>query len=54
LAAATASFIPGFGFDGTTLWLGAGIALGTGLLSGLLPAWRAARLTTISALREVV
>lgn len=54
MAAATASFIPGFGFDGTTLWLGAGIALGTGLLSGLLPAWRAARLTTISALREVV
>jgi putative ABC transport system permease protein len=54
MAAATASFIPGFGFDRTTLWLGAGIALGTGLFSGLLPAWRAARLTTITALREVV
>lgn len=54
MAAATASFIPGFGFDRTTLWLGAGIALGTGVLSGLLPAYRAARLTTIGALREVV
>lgn len=54
MATATAAFIPGFGFDATTLWLGAGIALGTGLLSGLLPAIRAARLTTITALREVV
>ena len=53
-AVATAAFLPGFGFDEDTLWLGAGIALGTGLIAGLLPGWRAARLTTIAALREVV
>lgn len=52
-AAATASFIPGFGFAGNTLWLGAGLALGVGLVSGLLPGLRAARLTPINALREV-
>jgi putative ABC transport system permease protein len=52
-AAATASFIPGFGFAKETLWLGAGIALVVGLVAGLLPGWRAARLTTIQALREV-
>jgi putative ABC transport system permease protein len=52
-AAATASFIPGFGFDRSTLLLGAGIALIVGLVAGLLPGWRAARLTTIQALREV-
>ncbi|MCU0867696.1 MAG: ABC transporter permease [Planctomycetes bacterium] len=53
-AQATAAFLPGFGFDRDTLWLGAGIALGTGLVAGILPGWRAARLTTIAALREVV
>jgi putative ABC transport system permease protein len=51
--AATAAFIPGFGFDTNTLLLGAGIAVGIGLLSGLVPGWRAAKLTTVSALREV-
>ncbi len=52
-AVATAAFLPGFGFDQDTLWLGAGIALGTGLVAGILPGVRAARLTTIAALREV-
>ncbi|MBL8755379.1 MAG: ABC transporter permease [Planctomycetes bacterium] len=52
-AAATGAFLPGFGFDEATLWLGAGIALGTGLVAGLLPGWRAARMNTIAALREV-
>lgn len=50
---ATAAFIPGFGFDTNTLLLGAGIAVGIGLVSGLLPGWRAAKLTTVAALREV-
>ena len=52
-AAATASFIPGFAFAKETLLLGAGIAVVIGLVAGLLPGWRAARLTTIQALREV-
>jgi putative ABC transport system permease protein len=50
---ATAAFIPGFGFDRSTLYLGAGIAAGVGLLAGILPGVRAARLTTVEALREV-
>ncbi|MBL8729829.1 MAG: ABC transporter permease [Planctomycetes bacterium] len=50
---ATAAFIPGFGFDTNTLLLGAGIAVAIGLLSGLVPGWRAAKLTTVGALREV-
>lgn len=53
LAVATAAFIPGFGFDKSTLWLGTGIALVVGLIAGLLPGFRAAKLTTIQALREV-
>ncbi len=53
MAAATAAFLPGFGFDRSTLLLGAGIALGVGLVSGLAPGIRAARLTTVQALREV-
>lgn len=53
LANATSSFLPGFGFDESTLWLGTGIALGVGLVSGVLPGLRAARLTPILALREV-
>lgn len=52
-AVATASFLPGFAFAKETLWLGAGIALAIGLVAGLLPGLRAARLTTIQALREV-
>ena len=51
--AATAQFIPGFGFDRSTLLLGAGIALGVGLVSGLVPGLRAARLNSVGALREV-
>ncbi len=51
--AATAALFPGFAFDQNTLLLGAMLALGTGLLSGLVPGWRAARLTTTAALREI-
>jgi putative ABC transport system permease protein len=50
---ATASFIPGFGFDRTTLVLGSAIALLVGFVSGIVPGMRAARLTTVEALREV-
>jgi len=50
---ATAQFIPGFGFDRSTLVLGAGIAFAVGLVSGIVPGLRAARLTTVTALREV-
>lgn len=50
---ATAAFLPGFGFDRATLLLGAGIALAVGLISGIVPGIRAARLTTVQALREV-
>lgn len=50
---ATAQFIPGFGFDRETLLLGAGIALFVGAVSGIVPGLRAARLTTVEALREV-
>jgi putative ABC transport system permease protein len=51
--AATAAFIPGFGFDRDTLLLGAGLALAVGAVSGIVPAMRAAKLTTVQALREV-
>ena len=50
---ATAQFLPGFGFDNTTLLLGSCIAVGVGLISGIVPGMRAARLTTVEALREV-
>lgn len=50
---ATAQFLPGFGFDRATLLLGAGIAVGVGLVSGLVPGLRAARLVPVQALREV-
>ncbi|MEZ6038674.1 MAG: ABC transporter permease [Planctomycetota bacterium] len=52
-AAATAAFLPGFGFDSNTLLLGGGIALVTGLVSGLLPGLRAARLGVTEALQEL-
>jgi putative ABC transport system permease protein len=50
---ATASFIPGFGFDQNTLWLGAAVALVVGVTSGVVPGLRAARLNAVTALREV-
>jgi len=49
----TAQFLPGFAFDRNTLLLGSAIALGVGLVSGLVPGWRAARLSPVEALREV-
>lgn len=51
--AAVSAMMPGFGFDQNTLLLGAGMALGIGLVSGIVPGLRAAKLTTVQALREV-
>jgi putative ABC transport system permease protein len=46
-------FLPGFDVTGTTLLLGAGVALVLMLASGLVPAVRAARLPVVQALRRV-
>ena len=46
-------FLPGFDVSGTTLLAGAGIALALMLASGFAPAWRAARLPVVTALRSV-
>ena len=51
--AATASFLPGFAFDQGALLLGGGIALVVGLVSGVLPGLRAARLSAVDAIQEV-
>lgn len=53
LAAATATMLPGFGFDRGTLILAAGIAIGVGLISGFLPSIRTSRMTTTQALQEL-
>ena len=53
MAVASAAFIPGFGFDRTTLVLAVGIAVAVGAISGLLPGLRAARLRPTAALQEV-
>jgi putative ABC transport system permease protein len=53
VAAVTASFIPGFALDRNTLLLGAGIAAAVGLVSGILPGIRAARMNTTQALKEI-
>lgn len=52
-ALATASMLPGFGFDTNSLLLGGAIALGVGVVSGVMPGLRAMKLTTVTALREV-
>ena len=50
---AVAAVMPGFAFDRNTLLLGASIAMLVGVFAGLVPALRAARLTAVTALREV-
>ena len=48
-----AGFLPGFDVNGTTLAIGAGIAVLLTLASGIVPAVRAARLPVVAALRNV-
>lgn len=50
---ALATYMPGFAVTGSTVALGLGIALAIGLLSGLIPAWQAARMPVVQALRRV-
>lgn len=45
--------LPGFALAGSTVFLGLGIALLLGIVSGLLPAWSASRLPVVQALRRV-
>jgi putative ABC transport system permease protein len=53
VAAVTASVIPGFALDRKKLLLGAGLAAAVGLVSGILPGIRAARMNTTQALKEI-
>ena len=46
-------FLPGFQVAGSTIAIGIGIALLLTTLSGLVPAWRAARMNVVQALRTV-
>ena len=48
-----AGFLPGFNVTTSTLVIGAAVAVGLMLASGLVPALRAARLTVVQALRHV-
>ncbi|MBI4502122.1 MAG: ABC transporter permease [Gemmatimonadetes bacterium] len=47
------AFLPGFRVEGGTLALGFAIAATLGVISGALPAWQAARLSVVQALRKV-
>jgi putative ABC transport system permease protein len=46
-------FLPGFRVAGSTIAIGIGIALLLTLLSGVIPAWRAARMSVVEGLRTV-
>jgi putative ABC transport system permease protein len=48
-----AGFLPGFDVTNKTLVIGALVALALALASGIAPAWRAARLPVVQALRQV-
>lgn len=45
--------LPGFGVEWSTVIVGLAIALGLGLLSGLVPAYQASRLSVVQALKKV-
>jgi ABC-type antimicrobial peptide transport system permease subunit len=45
--------LPGYAVEWSTVALGFAIALALGLASGLVPAWQAARLSVVDALRKV-
>jgi putative ABC transport system permease protein len=51
MVAALAGQFPGFAVDGETLAFGMALALGVGLVAGVVPAWRSARLLPVEALR---
>jgi len=46
-------FLPGFRVAGSTIGIGIGIALLLTVLSGTVPAWRAARMSVVEGLRTV-
>ncbi len=46
------SFIPGFQVQTETMWLGLLIAVALGIVSGFFPAWQAARMPVVQALRR--
>ena len=47
------TFLPGFLVEWSTVGFGLGIAIVLGLVSGLVPAWQAGRLSVVDALRRV-
>lgn len=50
IAKGMGAFFPGYMVEPATLWLGAGLAVLLGLVAGIAPAWRAARMQTVEAL----
>ncbi len=50
---AMTEYIPGFQVQTETMWFGLLIAVTLGVVSGLVPAWQAARLSVVQALRRV-
>lgn len=50
MAKAMSAFLPGMAVDGRTWSIGAAIAVGLGVVTGLLPAWKAKRLRIVDAL----
>ena len=49
----TGGFLPGFHVTAGTLLIGAGVALLLTVASGIFPAWQAAKLPVVQALRRV-
>ena len=47
------SFLPGFSVAPDTVWLGFGIAVLLGAITGIVPALQASRLSVVEALRRV-
>ena len=45
-------YLPQVALSPTVVAIALGVALGTGVISGFLPAWRAARMSPVDALRN--